>query len=60
MAGALSASCPGKTWGLATAHSEKVTDHYENSCNVGRLDVANPNADIGMVGAPAYGDVVRL
>ena len=42
------------------AYSDKVIDHYENPCNVGALDKADPNVGTGMVGAPACGDVMKL
>ena len=42
------------------AYSEKVIDHYENPCNVGKMDAEDPDVGTGMVGAPACGDVMRL
>jgi len=42
------------------AYSEKVIDHYENPRNVGQLDETSKNVGTGMVGAPAFGDVMRL
>ena len=42
------------------AYSEKVIDHYENPRNVGVLDKHAENVGIGLVGAPACGDVMRL
>jgi len=46
------------------AYSDKVIDHYENPKNVGNL-AKDPNIDqskvgVGMVGAPACGDVMSL
>ena len=46
------------------AYSAKVLDHYENPRNVGNL-AKDPNIDqskvgVGMVGAPACGDVMSL
>ena len=46
------------------AYSAKVLEHYENPKNVGNL-AKNPNIDqskvgVGMVGAPACGDVMSL
>ena len=46
------------------AYSQKVIDHYENPRNVGNL-AKDPNIDqskvgVGMVGAPACGDVMSL
>ena len=42
------------------AYSEKVIDHYENPRNVGKMDDSDLNVGTGMVGAPAFGDVMRL
>ena len=42
------------------AYSEKVIDHYENPRNVGSLDKNDPTVGTGMVGAPAWGDVMKL
>ena len=42
------------------AYSDKVSDHYENPRNVGKLDDADGSVGTGMVGAPACGDVMRL
>ena len=42
------------------AYGKKVLDHYENPRNVGVLDKDATNVGIGMVGAPACGDVMRL
>ena len=42
------------------AYSDKVSDHYENPRNVGKLDEGDDNVGTGMVGAPACGDVMRL
>ena len=42
------------------AYSEKVIDHYENPRNVGTFDKGDDSVGIGMVGAPACGDVMRL
>ena len=42
------------------AYSDKVIDHYENPRNVGKLDEADESVGTGMVGAPAFGDVMRL
>lgn len=41
-------------------YSEKVTDHYESPCNVGKLSAADSNVGTGIVGAPACDDVMRL
>ncbi|EMS5557792.1 TPA: Fe-S cluster assembly scaffold IscU [Neisseria gonorrhoeae] len=42
------------------AYSDKVIDHYENPRNVGTFDKNDESVGIGMVGAPACGDVMRL
>ena len=42
------------------AYSEKVIDHYENPRNVGSFDNSDENVGSGMVGAPAWGDVMKL
>ena len=42
------------------AYSDKVLDHYENPRNVGTLDKDDPHVGTGMVGAPAWGDVMKL
>jgi nitrogen fixation protein NifU and related proteins len=46
------------------AYSEKVIDHYENPRNVGTFkkeaDVGEEEIGMGLVGAPACGDVMRL
>ena len=42
------------------AYSEKLIDHYENPQNVGSLDKSDPAVGIGLVGAPACGDVMKL
>mgnify|MGYP001354594739 FL=1 len=41
------------------AYSDKVLDHYENPRNVGTFDNDN-DIGTGMVGAPAWGDVMKL
>ncbi|MEO8706894.1 MAG: iron-sulfur cluster assembly scaffold protein, partial [Kofleriaceae bacterium] len=46
------------------AYSDKVIDHYENPRNVGTFkteaDVDKDEVGMGLVGAPACGDVMRL
>ena len=42
------------------AYSEKVLDHYENPRNVGSLDKGDTDVGTGLVGAPEWGDVMRL
>ena len=42
------------------AYSDQVLDHYNNPRNVGKMDIGDPTAGTGMVGAPACGDVMKL
>ncbi len=42
------------------SYSEKVLDHYENPRNVGSFGKDEDGVATGMVGAPAYGDVMKL
>ena len=42
------------------AYSEKVLDHYENPRNVGSFEKGDDSVGTGMVGAPAFGDVMKL
>ena len=42
------------------AYSDKVIDHYSNPRNVGTLDKSKSNVGTGLVGAPEFGDVMRL
>jgi len=42
------------------AYSTKVIDHYENPRNVGSFDKGDDHVGTGMVGAPAWGDVMKL
>ena len=42
------------------AYSDKVIDHYENPRNVGSFDKWDDSVGTGMVGAPAWGDVMKL
>src|SRR5881409_3884799 len=41
-------------------YSNKVLDHYNNPRNVGSMDKSDPNVGTGMVGAPEFGDVMKL
>ena len=41
-------------------YNTKVIDHYENPRNVGTLNKHDKNIGIGLVGAPACGDVMKL
>ena len=42
------------------AYSDKLLDHYENPRNVGGFDKSDDDVGTGMVGAPAFGDVMKL
>ena len=42
------------------AYSKEVLDHYENPRNVGSFSKDEEDVGIGMVGAPACGDVLKL
>jgi nitrogen fixation NifU-like protein len=41
-------------------YSDKVLNHYENPRNVGSFPKDDLNVGIGLVGAPACGDVLKL
>lgn len=41
-------------------YSKKVMDHYENPRNVGSFPDSDSNIGVGLVGAPACGDVMKL
>ena len=41
-------------------YHKNIINHFENPQNVGSLDVNNSNVGLGLVGAPACGDVMRL
>ena len=41
-------------------YNTKVISHYENPRNVGTLNKHDKNVGIGLVGAPACGDVMKL
>ena len=45
---------------IKRAYNTKVINHYENPRNVGSLNKNDPNVGIGLVGAPACGDVMQL
>ena len=45
---------------IAKNYHWRVIDHYENPRNVGSLDKTKKNVGIGLVGAPACGDVMKL
>ena len=42
------------------AYSQSVIDHYENPRNVGSFKKGDPGVGVGLVGAPACGDVLQL
>ena len=42
------------------AYSDKVIDHYEKPRNVGSLDPTSDHVGTGLVGAPEWGDVMKL
>lgn len=42
------------------AYSDKVLDHYNNPRNVGSYKKTDEGVGIGLVGAPACGDVLQL
>ena len=42
------------------AYSEKVLDHYENPRNVGAFGKEDDGIGTGIVGAPAWGEVMKL
>ena len=42
------------------SYSDKVIDHFENPRNVGSFDKDELNVGVGLVGAPACGDVLKL
>jgi len=42
------------------AYSDKVIDHYENPRNVGTFDKTDTDVGVGLVGAPACGDLLKL
>ena len=42
------------------SYSTAVIDHYENPRNVGKFEKGDPDVGIGLVGAPACGDLLQL
>jgi len=42
------------------SYSEKLLDHYENPRNVGSFPKGETSVGVGLVGAPACGDVLKL
>ena len=47
------------TWN-PLGYSAKVIDHYEHPRNVGSFSRADAAVGTGMVGTPAYGDIIKL
>ena len=45
---------------ISKLYHTKVIDHYENPRNVGSLNKLDTDVGIGLVGAPACGDVMKL
>jgi len=45
---------------IRRTYHTKVIDHFENPRNVGSLNKHDKNVGIGLVGAPACGDVMKL
>jgi nitrogen fixation protein NifU and related proteins len=41
-------------------YSEKVLERFENPTHAGTMDKNDPNVGIGLAGAPACGDVMKL
>ena len=50
----------GKIGNQLRKYHKQVIDHYENPRNVGSLDKNKRNVGVGLVGAPACGDVMKL
>lgn len=42
------------------SYSARVIDHYENPRNVGRFESGDSDVGVGLVGAPACGDLLQL
>src|SRR5438270_4795503 len=42
------------------SYSDKVIDHYNNPGNFGSMDKKDSDVGTGLVGAPEYGDVMKL
>ncbi len=42
------------------AYSEKLLDHYDNPRNIGSFGKGEAHVGTGLVGAPAFGDVMKL
>lgn len=42
------------------SYSAQVIDHYENPRNVGKFEKGDSDVGVGLVGAPACGDLLQL
>ena len=60
MARAAAARAPVVAQQQVRMYHEKVLDHYNNPRNVGSFLKTDKNVGIGLVGAPACGDVMKL
>ena len=45
---------------IRRTYHTKIIDHFENPRNIGSLNKYDNNVGIGLVGAPACGDVMKL
>lgn len=45
---------------IRTLYNKNIIDHFENPSNVGSLDISKNSVGVGIVGAPACGDVMKL
>lgn len=45
---------------LPQIYHERVVDHYNHPRNVGSFVKSDPTFGTGLLGAPAYGDVMKL
>ena len=45
---------------IAKNYHQRVIEHFENPRNMGSLDKTKKNIGVGLVGAPACGDVMKL
>ena len=45
---------------LLRSYHTQLIDHYDSPRNIGSLDTNDPNVGLGLVGAPACGDVMKL
>ena len=45
---------------IRRTYHTKIIDHFENPRNIGSLNKHDKNVGIGLVGAPACGDVMKL